>query len=771
MDRIRVLYIEGGAELPAALPADRFDVCTVTEWHMGRKMLAAQQFDLLLCDLQVPDMNGLDMVKLVRSQWPGLPLIFLAGTGSVPLAVQCLKAGADDFLTTPFSMEQVESAITEAVERGKRHRYVQQTQLDLQILMEHVPDLIYSMDRDGRFLSINEASKDLLGYSPNEMVGRSVFDFIHPDDQARIRESLAQSMQGNAPVRKTLGFRMVAKSGEIRHFEVNRKLVLENGCVVRQHGIARDITKRRILEQQLQDYSTGLERKVAERTEKLEYTTTQLAALNAVSNRFTLIYDEDELFDETPHLLCHSLDFDRGSLFVIKEGKLQLRAYCMQKDSPELINKFLHRVGGEKPNFPPHFRESLKENKTIFIPDLNKDPRWPRDAGQTVIRTKAVVISPIKVNKEPVGLLVGNMQHHAREMDRQDVARFEMFANMVGLALDNIRAYHSLEAKVIEKTKELRKANRALKQKAKEAEKQSYSLGKANVTLLATQEELEKKNAEMQRLLDDLEKAHIHLKHTQAKLVQSEKMASLGMLVAGIAHEINTPVGAIYSMHDTLKRAVDKLQRALQDVDMPDADVTHSPIRLLEIIGNANRVIDSGIERVITIIKRLRSFARLDEAELKTVDIHDGLEDTLTLIAHEIKHNITVVRNYGDIPRIACFPGKLNQVFLNLFINAKQAIRGKGTITITTYQEDDRVVIKITDTGAGIPKDKVERIFDPGFTTKGVGIGTGLGLSICYQIIAEHHGEIAVESTEGKGTTFTIAVPVALGDLLKKVDK
>jgi signal transduction histidine kinase len=269
------------------------------------------------------------------------------------------------------------------------------------------------------------------------------------------------------------------------------------------------------------------------------------------------------------------------------------------------------------------------------------------------------------------------------------------------------------------------------------------------------------------KVLDDLEQANRHLIEAQTQLVQSEKMAALGMLVAGIAHEINTPIGAIHSMHDTLERAVEKLKDALQKrlaKEFEEHRELYSPLKVIE---DATKVIDSGSARVTNIVRRLRSFARLDEAELKTVDIHEGLEDTLTIVHHEIKHNITVIKNYGQLPPVACYPGRLNQVFLNILINAKQAIQGKGEISITTYQTDNKVHIEFKDTGKGIAKEHLSKIFDPGFTTKGVGIGTGLGLSICYQIMQDHKGEILVESEVGKGSTFTVVFPSNLDELLE----
>ena len=153
---------------------------------------------------------------------------------------------------------------------------------------------------------------------------------------------------------------------------------------------------------------------------------------------------------------------------------------------------------------------------------------------------------------------------------------------------------------------------------------------------------------------------------------------------------------------------------------------------------------------------------------MQTVDIHEGLEDTLALLNHQIKNRIEVIKNYGQLQKISCYPGKLNQVFLNLLNNAHQAIAGKGTISITTSGDEAKVYIEIADSGSGIPKENLSQIFDPGFTTKGVGVGTGLGLSICYQIISEHKGEIKVESREGQGTTFTIVLPRNLDKIVGK---
>ncbi|MEW5873754.1 MAG: ATP-binding protein [Candidatus Zixiibacteriota bacterium] len=258
----------------------------------------------------------------------------------------------------------------------------------------------------------------------------------------------------------------------------------------------------------------------------------------------------------------------------------------------------------------------------------------------------------------------------------------------------------------------------------------------------------------------ELEAKNTKLRETQLQLIQSEKMAALGTLVAGVAHEINTPIGSIHANADVMRRALEMLQEGLRAGDGPGAMDTSKIRRAAEALADANRINCTATERIIKIVRSLRTFARLDEAELNTVDLHEGLESTLTLVYHEYKGRVEIVRDYGALPPVSCYPNQINQVFMNILVNALHAIPQKGTITISTRQQGENVIISFTDTGIGIPRQNLPRIFDPGFTTKGVGVGTGLGLSIVYRIIEAHHGRIEVTSEVGKGSTFTIILPI-----------
>ncbi len=259
------------------------------------------------------------------------------------------------------------------------------------------------------------------------------------------------------------------------------------------------------------------------------------------------------------------------------------------------------------------------------------------------------------------------------------------------------------------------------------------------------------------------------LRDSQARLVQQEKMAALGRLVAGVAHEMNTPIGTINSNADTLNRSLQRLREIVSSDSTPDA-IRKDPalIQVLSVVEDIARINQLACERIVDIVGSLRNFARLDEAELQVADLHEGLESTLTLVHHELKNRIRVVKEYGDIPRIHCHPNQINQVFMNLLVNASQAVKGNGAITIRTFQEGDIVNVQISDTGVGIPPENLARIFDPGFTTKGVGVGTGLGLSIVFQIVKDHGGSIAVESEAGRGSTFTLRLPIRGPDAAEK---
>ncbi|AVM73410.1 response regulator [Magnetospirillum gryphiswaldense] len=252
----------------------------------------------------------------------------------------------------------------------------------------------------------------------------------------------------------------------------------------------------------------------------------------------------------------------------------------------------------------------------------------------------------------------------------------------------------------------------------------------------------------------DLEEANQKLRETQVHLIQSEKMASLGQLVAGIAHEINNPLS--FALSNVF--SVEGWLASVAEADALPADLA------AKITKSRSRMTDTaqGLERVRELVVKLRTFSRLDEGEFNTIDVREAMESVLLFLRHKMTGRIEVVRDYASVNDLACYGGQLNQVLMNIVANAVDAIEDQGIITVRTGVEGDMFAISVQDSGSGIPKENMERIFDPFFTTKPVGQGTGLGLAISYKIVQAHRGRIEVASELGQGTEFRVLIPRTL---------
>ncbi|MEO0896322.1 MAG: ATP-binding protein [Bacteroidota bacterium] len=277
----------------------------------------------------------------------------------------------------------------------------------------------------------------------------------------------------------------------------------------------------------------------------------------------------------------------------------------------------------------------------------------------------------------------------------------------------------------------------------------------------------------LQAAFSELDETHKQLKETQTQLVSSEKMASLGQLTAGIAHEINNPINFISGNIMPLRSDIEdilsilkKYEEAIEKFELEENFIEVEQLKkqleidyITEEITELISGIDEGAERTTEIVKGLRNFARMDENEIKAFDIHAGLDSTLSLLRNQLG-DVQVLKDYSDIPKMEAFPGKLNQVFMNILTNALQAMPDGGILNIKTRSEDERVFITIRDTGIGMTEDVISRVFEPFFTTKPVGEGTGLGMSITHGIIQAHHGDIEIDSTPGQGTEITLSFPL-----------
>ena len=277
------------------------------------------------------------------------------------------------------------------------------------------------------------------------------------------------------------------------------------------------------------------------------------------------------------------------------------------------------------------------------------------------------------------------------------------------------------------------------------------------------------------QVVEELAHSNEKLHTAQDQLLQSEKMASIGQLAAGVAHEINNPIGYVYSNLHALETYVEKVFQVIAAYEQAEASIADAAT--ISNIEQVKRSADlaflkedvvalmgesrEGITRVKKIVQDLKDFSHVGaEDEWQWADLHQGLDSTLNVAGSEIKYKAHVIRDYGDLPKIECVPSQLNQVFLNLLVNAAHAIEEQGTISVHSGVQGSEVWVEISDTGMGIAPENLARIFDPFFTTKPIGKGTGLGLSLSYGIVQKHHGRIEVRSEPARGTTFRVWLPI-----------
>jgi signal transduction histidine kinase len=266
-------------------------------------------------------------------------------------------------------------------------------------------------------------------------------------------------------------------------------------------------------------------------------------------------------------------------------------------------------------------------------------------------------------------------------------------------------------------------------------------------------------NAQRQEAPMDLEK---QLEVATRKLAEAHKMASLGRLSAGIVHEINTPIGSILSNNETIRRSLESLKKLLAGAAEAEQPPPAKAQAILDTLVSLTDIDKLACERIYAVIRSLKTFARVSESDLRTVNLHEILQNMIKLSGCSFRRRINVTTDFAeDVPEVECYPGLINQVFLNLVVNAAQAIPDEGTIAVRTRLEGDMVHVSVSDTGTGIPPEAQDRIFSAGFSTKPMGEGSGLGLTITREIVEDTHGgKITFETEMGVGTTFHVLLPI-----------
>jgi len=473
-----------------------------------------------------------------------------------------------------------------------------------------------------------------------------------------------------------------------------------------------------------------LEKKFVELETRIE----QLSLLTDLSAAVSGTLDPEKIYDQALSRLVHRMAYQKAYLSLVDHGRRVLRGHRMAGADVEALPF-------EGIEIPLEAGASASTRvavtgQPVFVNDVDMASEPVHRALARAHQVRSFVAVPLRVRERVFGVLSVTADEPGR-FDQGDVDLLTAVANHVALAIDKAESFQTIED-----------LSRSLEDKVRVRTEQ----------LRATNEELRT--------------AYRDLQATQLQLVQREKMASVGQLVAGVAHELNNPIGFISSNVATLADFVQRLRGMLESYEaaaLPEADRSRLEARRSELkVDYALKYLDAmisgireGADRTRKIVGDLRVFARTSDDVWQPVDLHEELDSSLTLLNHLLKDRIAVIRRYGLLGPVECVRSQIDQVFLNVLANAAQAIPGPGTITIETRREGSTAVIDIADTGPGIPPDTLRRIFDPFFTTKPVGEGTGLGLSISYEIVTKHGGEIRAHSPSAGGAVFTIRLPVS----------
>jgi signal transduction histidine kinase len=427
---------------------------------------------------------------------------------------------------------------------------------------------------------------------------------------------------------------------------------------------------------------------------------------------------------EAEHSIAHAIlehiasvfRADSGSLALADESARTLQIIAGIALPPGVVGSSVN-YGDRILGWVAEHREAL-----LLSGDIGNDPRFRHLSGRQGQALLVAMCWPLLLGGRLIGVISVNRKQGSEPFSTEDWARGGAVCSLVAIVLENVGLHR-----------------------------------------------------EAARRIDDLTETNRKLETAQSQLLQSEKMASIGQLAAGVAHEINNPVGYVNSNLGTLQGYINDLFRLLDAYTRADATIAAQPALKAEIetlkqaldLGflredTLNLVTESqeGLTRVKKIVADLKEFSHVDRAEWQQTDLHLGIDSTLNIVNNEIKYKAEIVKDYGTLPAVECIPAQLNQVFMNLLVNAAQAIDARGTITIKTGTDHDGVYVEIRDTGKGMSPEVQKRIFEPFFTTKAVGKGTGLGLSLSYGIVQKHNGRIDVTSTPGQGTAFRVWVPI-----------
>ncbi len=422
-----------------------------------------------------------------------------------------------------------------------------------------------------------------------------------------------------------------------------------------------------------------------------------LRLLLDLGSAFSTDQSVEEVCQEATRILLASTEAESAAIFLLNEdGKIsgpvtsRSRAGEAGTSNPVVLSNTIAEL-------------ILREHKGIVTSDAVTDERFAHGESVASFKLHSVACAPMLGKSGDLGILYMENKTTVGAFTHEDLRLLCAVASQIGLAVENARFFQALK----------------------------------------------RTNENLESLVQERTAA---LAEAQLKLYQTEKIASLSRLVAGVAHEINNPLGALKSNLDMLTSSFYRLAAS--------PGKAGREAEILQDLAELGQASAAACARIVSVVRSLSSFARLDEAAFKLADINEGIKTTVQLLNPMLTRHVRIELKLGSIPPIPCYPALLNEAFMNLLVNACQAIKGSGQIVVETSREADWAIITIRDSGCGIPPEHLDAIFEPGFTTKGVGVGVGLGLAVVYSVVKEHQGNVSVESAAGKGSIFTLRLPL-----------
>ncbi|MFB2918894.1 PAS domain S-box protein [Aerosakkonema funiforme] len=617
----------------------------------------------------------------------------------------------------------------ETLERQQAQAILHESEALLRPVVRNLPIILFATDKEGSIALLEGKGLEPLNLKPGELIGRSILNLYlqEPDILSRINHVIAGGETA-----------WVSEIGNLIYESRATPLKNQSGEILGCIGMAMDITYHVKLEEAL--------RQQADRE----------LLLGAIAQRIRKSLNLEEVLNTTVQEVRQFLQTDRVVLYRFESD---WSGVVVVESVGENCEPILG-IPIEDPCFKEKYVRQYQQGRIRAIADIHTS-----DIAQCHIdllarfEVQANLVVPILQGENLWGLLIAHHCSGPREWQETEVTLLAQLSVQIAISIQQSELYQKLQTELVERLQ----AEAALRQR---------------------EELLCQKACELEQTLNELQK-------TQFQLIQSEKMSSLGQLVAGVAHEINNPVNFIYG---NIEPARNYIQDLLDIIDLyeqhcrqPSAEIEEKAEEIdLEFIKqDLPKLLESmrvGSDRIREIVRSLRYFSRTDEAEVKAVNIHEGIDSTLMILQNRLKPNanysgISIVQEYGKLPNVVCYAGQINQVFMNILSNAIDALQESSRYSVADSQENshptptirirtevldnNRIAIRIADNGPGMPEAVRQRLFDPFFTTKPVGKGTGLGLSISYQIVVERHGgELHCFSQLGKGTEFAIEIPL-----------